>query len=259
MKRTALVTGASSGLGEAFARRLAAKGWDLILVARRTDRLEKLAAELTATHGISARAVTADLARDADVGRLEALIRETPTLELLVNNAGFATGRTFVNVPLERHLAMHAVHVLAPVRLTYAALEVMRPRGRGGIINVSSVAAFLAAAGSASYSATKAHLVVLSRTLNREVKSRGLTVQALCPGFMVTGLQSAAGLDELRREGVPRFVLLKPEKVVDRSLAALAKRRSLCVPGALYKVAAVLGRLGLLDILVAAARPVRRK
>jgi uncharacterized protein len=259
MKRTALVTGASSGLGAAFARRLAAEGWDLILVARRTERLERLAAELTAAHGIAARAVTADLAVDADVGRLEALIRETPTLELLVNNAGFGTGRTFVNVPLEKHLAMHAVHNLAPVRLSYAALEVMRPQGRGGIINVSSVAAFLAMAGSASYSATKAHLVVFSRSLHREVKHRGLTVQALCPGFMTTELHDVPDLEKLRHSGVPKFLWLKPEKVVDRSLAALAKRRSICVPGLTYKVAVILGRLGVLDILAAAAKPAPRK
>ncbi len=250
MNRTALISGASSGLGAAFGRRLAADGWGLVLVARRTERLELLAAELANAHGTAVRVVTADLARDADLRGLEGLIKETPTLELLVNSAGFGTGGTFIDVPLEMHLAMHAVHVLAPVRLTYAALGVMLPRGKGGIINVASVAAFLASAGSASYSATKAHLVVLSRTLNREVSSRGLTVQALCPGFMKTEFHDAGDLEDLHRSGVPGALWLKPEKVVDRSLAALAKHRSLCVPGLPYKLAVILGRLGWLDILV---------
>lgn len=254
MNRTALITGASSGLGAAFSRRLAAQGWDLVLAARRTERLEELAAELTKAPGTAVRVVTADLVQDADLRRLEGLIRETPTLELLINSAGFGTGGTFAETPLEKHLAMHAVHVLAPVRLTYAALEVMLPRGRGGVINVASIAAFLAVAGSVSYSATKAHLVVFSRTLNREVKSRGLTVQALCPGFMITEFHDATDLEELRRSGVPRWLWMKPVKVVERSLAALAKRRSICVPGLAYKFAVILGRLGLLDILVGASR-----
>jgi short-subunit dehydrogenase len=254
MDRTALVTGASSGLGAAFARRLAAAGWDLILVARRTERLEQLAAELKKAHGAVVRVVTADLVQDADVQRLEAVIRETPALELLVNNAGFGTGGTFMNVPLEMHLAMHAVHMRAPVRLTRAAVEVMLPRGKGGVINVASVAAFLTIAGSVTYSATKSFLLVFSRTLNREVKRRGLTVQALCPGFMVTEFHDPAELEETRRWGIPPWLWLKPEKVVHSSLAALAKRRSLCVPGLIYKFAAVLGRLGVLDILARAAR-----
>ena len=254
MNRTALVTGASSGLGAVFARRLAAEGWDLIITARRTERLEQLAAELVKAHGISCQVVSGDLVQEADVQRLEGLIRQTPTLELLINNAGFGTAGTFAKVPLEKHLAMHAVHVLAPVRLSYAAVEVMRPRGKGGIINVASVAAFLSIAGSVSYSATKAHLVVFSRTLNREVKSHGLTVQALCPGFLLSEFHAPPELEKTRRSDVPRWLWLKPERVVRASLAALAKRRSLCVPSLTYKFAVVLGRLGLLDALAMAAR-----
>ncbi len=159
-----------------------------------------------------------------------------------------------MNVPLEKHLAMHAVHIRAPVRLTRAAVEVMLLRGKGGVINVASVAAFLSAAGSVTYSAAKSFLLVFSRTLNREVKTRGLTVQALCPGFTVTEYHNAAELEKIRRWGAPPWLWLKPEKVVRSSLAALARGRSLCVPGLPYKFAMVLGRLGVLDILAAAAR-----
>jgi short-subunit dehydrogenase len=140
MSRTALVTGASSGLGAAFARRLAAEGWDLILVARRTERLEQLAAELKKAHGAVVRVVTADLVQDADVQRLEAVILETPALELLVNNAGFGTGGTS-NVPW-RSIWPCMPSICAPVRLTRAAVEVMLPAEMAGSSTSASVAPF---------------------------------------------------------------------------------------------------------------------
>jgi short-subunit dehydrogenase len=144
---TALITGASSGIGEAFARRLAADGYDLVLVARREARLRELAAALERGHAIRAGVLVADLAGPVDLGRVEQAVSGTGDLTLLVNSAGFVTFGTFADLDISRHLDMIGVHVIAAVRLAHAALPGMLARGRGGIINVASFGAFLPTAG----------------------------------------------------------------------------------------------------------------
>src|SRR5690348_7471465 len=150
-KPQALVTGASAGIGVAFAHRLARDGYDLILVARRVDRLEALARELG-----GAETLAADLTSDSDLKRVEERIAATPNLQLLVNNAGFGTQGRFFELPVDGQDQMHRLHVLATVRLTHAALRAMVPRGVGAVINVSSVAGFSQSPGNTSYCATKA-------------------------------------------------------------------------------------------------------
>ncbi|MCU1234201.1 MAG: short-chain dehydrogenase/reductase, partial [Candidatus Solibacter sp.] len=149
--RVALITGASSGIGEVFARRLARDGFGLILVARRADRLEALARELGDTETIAA-----DLATDEGLARVEQRIASAPDLELLVNNAGFGTKGKFWEAPLEGQETMYHLHVIATMRLTRAALAAMVPRGRGAVINVSSVAGYGQSPGNFSYCSTKA-------------------------------------------------------------------------------------------------------
>jgi short-subunit dehydrogenase len=163
---TALVTGASSGIGEAFARKLAARGYDLILVARREDRLRTLDASLPGHTEV----VSADLASEAGLAAVEQAIRECAGLELLVNNAGFGTLGRFWEADIAGQVRMHEVHVVATMRLTHAALAGMVPRGRSGVINVSSVAAFVQSQGGVSYCATKAWINSFTQGLALELR-----------------------------------------------------------------------------------------
>jgi short-subunit dehydrogenase len=194
-KRIAMVTGASSGIGAEFARRLARDGFDLILVARRQDLLEQLARELG-----GAEILAADLTLDEDLARVAARIASAPELELLVNNAGFGARGRFWETPLDGQERMHRLHVMATLRLTRAALAAMVPRARGGVINVSSVAAFGQNPGSVSYCATKAWMNSFTEGLDLELRGIGspVRVQALCPGYTVTGFHDAPGHEPRR-------------------------------------------------------------
>ena len=154
-RKLAIITGASSGIGAMFARKLAARGYNLLLVARREDRLRSLAVELAETYHVSAGILVADLAVDAERERVAERIGSAPDLGLLVNNAGFGTLGFFADSDVESQLQMHRLHVIAALHLTHAALANLIPRGEGGVINVSSVAAFGQSAGSVSYCATK--------------------------------------------------------------------------------------------------------
>jgi short-subunit dehydrogenase len=235
MSGVALITGASSGIGAVFARRLAARGYGLILVARREDRLRELAADLPG----QAEIVVADLAADAGIAAVERVIRERGDLELLVNNAGFGTRGEFWEADLAGQIRMHEVHVMATMRLTHAALEGMVPRGRGGVISVSSVAAFGQSPGSVSYCATKAWINSFTEGLDMELRRRGsaVKVQALCPGFTVTEFHESAGVDAKQ---IPAFLWMKAEDVVDASLEGLERGKVIVVPGWKYKIGAAL-------------------
>ena len=184
----AFVTGASSGIGATFARQLAAEGYDLVLVARRAERLAELAAELRAQHGAAAETLSADLERDEDVARVAGRLAAAENLALLVNNAGFGTKGYFWQTDGARQEAMHRLHVLATVRLTRAALPGMVARGKGGVINVSSVAGFIQSASNVSYCATKAWMNAFTEGLWMELRKSGspVTVQSLCPGYTYT-------------------------------------------------------------------------
>lgn len=234
--RTALITGASSGLGEVFARRLAARGYNLLLTARREERLNKLRHELEAEHSITAEVFMADLAKAEDVDRLVERIGSMDSLEMLVNNAGFGTSGKFAEVDIEGQTDMIQVHVVATVRLTRAALAGMIVRGRGAIVNVSSVAGFLTGSGSLTYCATKAYLISFSQSLQAELKGTGVGVQALCPGFTYTGFHDTSALKGFERSQVPKFLWMPADYVVDNSLKALEKGRVICIPSWKYRL-----------------------
>ena len=234
----ALVTGASSGLGETFARALAKRGFDLILVARREEKLRALAAALP----VDSEIVVADLATDEGVAAAERAIVACDRLEVLVNNAGFGTTGRFWIAEEAGQEAMHRVHVVATVKLTHAALRGMVARGKGGVINVSSVAAFGQNQGNVSYCATKAWMNSFTLGLDAELKGAGskVRVQALCPGFTETDFHgtlfrttASAG-----RAGVAPFLWLKANDVVEASLGALENGRGpIVVPDWKYKIA----------------------
>ncbi len=229
----ALVTGASSGIGEVYARTLAARGTALVLVARRGDRLEALAKEVD----VPTEVLTADLADPDDLRRVEERVAATTDpVDLLVNNAGFGTTGDFASLPVEREEEEIRLNILAVVRLCRAALPGMLERGAGGIVNVSSLAAFQPDPGNAVYGATKAFVLSFSEAVAEEVHKRGVQVQALCPGYTRTEFQTTAEYETSR---IPKIVWQTPDKVVDASLAALDKGKVLCVPGPHNKVAAV--------------------
>ena len=231
----ALITGASSGIGEVFARKLAARGYDLILVARREERLRTLAANLpTETQMLSA-----DLASEAGLDAAERTIRDCGQLELLVNNAGFGTMGRFWEADIDGQTRMHEVHVMATMRLTHAALAGMVPRGRGGVISVSSVAAFGQSPGNVSYCATKAWINSFTEGLDMELRSLGspVKVQALCPGFTVTEFHETLGMDT---KEIPGFLWLKADDVVQASLEGFDRGEVIVVPNWKYKIGAAL-------------------
>jgi uncharacterized protein len=230
MSKVALVTGASSGIGEVFARTLAKRGYALILVARRKERLEKLSAELG-----NAAVLTADLALDADLHRVEELIATDPELELLVNNAGFGVQGPFHEAPGEAQDRMHRVHVNAIERLSYAALQSMVARRKGAIINVSSVAGFLVSPYSVSYNATKAWINSFTEGLYLELCAlhSPVRVQALCPGFTYSEFHDMAGMD---RGLIPHSLWMSAEEVVNASLRGLERNKLFVIPGWKYRL-----------------------
>ena len=239
MRPLALITGASSGIGAAFAQALAARTYDLILVARRKDRLEEQARSLEQSHEIRAEVVPADLAADDGIAALEQRIAQAPNLEILVNNAGFGTKGKFFTLDVHSQDQMHRLHVLATMRLTHAALRGMTARGKGGIINVSSVAAFWQSPGSVSYCATKCWMNSFTEGLAFELASAGspVKVQALCPGYTLSEFHDSAGMD---RKLIPKSLWMRAEDVVADSLRGLERGRTIVVPGWRYKAAVFL-------------------
>lgn len=228
---TALITGASSGIGAAFARKLASLGYNIVLVARHQEKLEAIAKELEQEHPIAAEALPADLATDDGMASVEKRIDEIPDLTRLVNNAGFGTRGDFADVDLEKSMAMIRVHVNASTRLAHAALPGMMARRRGALINVASPSAFVPLRGNAVYSATKAYLIALSECLQLEVQDAGIKVQALCPGFTYSEFHSTDEYQGMDRSRIPNFLWLSAEATVDQSLKALNNSRVVFVPG----------------------------
>ncbi len=234
---TVVVTGASSGIGESFAYAFAKHGFDLVLVARRTERLMKIAEKLKSEYFISCNIISADLSVKEDIEKVAAYIRQIENLDILVNDAGFGTSGDFLHVPITRSLQMLNVHVIASVQLTHSALQVFINRKRGAIINVSSLGAYILARGCAMYTSTKSFLVTFSENLGIELKNRNIFIQALCPGFTLTEFHEVGNLQNFDRNKIPSFMWMNPEYVVSRSLKALEKHKKIvCVPGLKYKI-----------------------
>jgi len=230
----ALITGASSGIGRAIAVRLAADGSDLIVVARRRDRLEALAEELRAAHGVKVDVVVADVTDPEQLAALEERLRTgSPSVDLLVNNAGVGGQGAFAELPLDRQESQIRLNVLAPVRLTHAALGPMLARGHGGVLNVSSIAGLQPMPRVATYAATKAYLSSFSHALHEEVRRQGVVVTNLLPGFTTTEFHEASSVN---RSIVPGFAWMKADTVARAGLRAVAKGRAQCVPGLGYRV-----------------------
>jgi len=249
-KNKALITGASAGIGATFARKLAERNYDLILVARRRERLKILRRELEEQHGVTCEVLPADLADEVGIETVAERIRETTDLTMLVNNAGFGTIGMFAEVDIMRHIDMIKVHVTAAVRLCHAALPAMIANRRGDIINVSSVSGFMDNPGGATYNPTKAYLNSFSQTLRNEMAEYGVRVQALCPGFTLTEFHEVGDFVEFVRDKVPKGWWMTPEFVVRKSLKGLEKGQVICIPHIRYKAIVALYRNRLISRLL---------
>ncbi len=225
--KTTLITGASSGIGEVFARKLAARGENLLLVARSGEKLASICEELACAHNVSAQYVAMDLSAAGAGARLfEETERRGLEVETLINNAGFGSMGDFLDQDVERELNMVDLNVKAPVDLTYRFLPAMRERKAGEIINVASTAAFQPVPYMATYAATKAFVLSFSQALWEENRAYGIRVLALCPGVTETNFFEAAQI-----ERPPGRVVQTPEEVVETGLAALRRGKSHVVSG----------------------------
>jgi short-subunit dehydrogenase len=227
---TALITGSTAGIGAAFARRLAADGHNLVLVARNTERLAEQATELHDRHGIEAEVLTADLATDEGIETVATRLadRKNP-VDLLVNNAGFGNKGRYLDVSMADELKMLKVHCEAVLRLTSAATEAMRERGRGGVVNVASVAAFVPRG---TYGASKAWVVQFTQGAAKDLAGSGVRLMALAPGFVRTEFHERAGMGT---DNIPNWMWLDADKLVAAALADLARGKTLSIPDPRYK------------------------
>jgi short-subunit dehydrogenase len=232
----ALVTGATAGIGAAFARRLAADGYDLVLVARDAGRLEAYAKELTAAHGGAAEVLPADLSTDEGADKVARRLADESAepVDLLINNAGIGLKSSFLRNDYADEARVLRLNVAAVMRLTHAVLPAMTARGHGAIVNVSSVAGFGALQPGSTYAATKAWVTVFSESVGLSARRHGVRVLALCPGFVRTEFHERAGIDTA---GSPEWMWLKADDVVKVALRDLGRGRLVSVPDWRYKSA----------------------
>jgi len=249
---TALVTGATAGIGNAFVRRLGRDRYHLVLVSRDAERLDSLAAELRTSYGVQVEVLAADLAEDEGCRAVEARLADPERpVDLLVNNAGFSVNSRFLAGDVEDEERMLRVLVRAVLRLTRAAVPGMIERRHGAVINVSSVAGFVP---QGTYSAAKAWVTSFTQGLSGDLSGTGVRVLALCPGYTHTEFHERAGID-MRR--TPDWLWLDAEEVVADAFASLARGSVVCVPGAQYKTIVTLARHLPTRAVTAVARRVR--
>lgn len=234
----ALITGATAGIGAEFARQLAARGDDLVLVARTADRLERLAAALRAEHRVDVEVVAADLLDEGGLARVDARLAQAEhPVDLLINNAGFGLVTDLVDSTLEQEQQHLALHVTVPLQLSRTALRGMLPRGRGRVVLVSSVAAFTPRG---TYGAAKAWGVSFARWANLRYRPRGVSVTAVCPGFVRTEFHERMGVSI---DGIPRALWLEAPQLVRLALRGIDRGRSVVIPTVRYRVLAGLARV----------------
>ena len=240
-RRSAVITGGSSGLGLAFARQLAKEGFSLILAARREEVLGEVKRQLEAEYNVPVEVFRVDLSQESEIRRLEDRIKELARIDYLVNAAGFGIGgQVYPDHNLDRSSDMLRVHCLATQRLSCAAAQKMKTVGAGNIINIASVAAFLTSRGAVDYSSTKAFIVSFTKGLACDLKGTGVRAEVLCPGFVRTGFHAT---EEMKPDAdlynrLPRWLWLNADWVARKSLAAIRRRRpkTVYIPSILYKI-----------------------
>jgi uncharacterized protein len=227
-KGTAVVTGASTGIGATYADRLARRGYDLILVARNGERLDALAARLRSETGRTVKTIVADLTRRSDLEKIENVLRTDSTISVLVNNAGTATLAPLGTANIEKLNSEIELNIVAPTRLSHAVLPGLVSRARGSIINIASVMSQMIQPGNSVYGGTKAYLLHLSQVLNQEVGGSGVHVQAVLPGATRTEIWSTAGID--LDAAFPAEMIMEVGEMVDAALAGLDSGETVTIP-----------------------------
>jgi short-subunit dehydrogenase len=235
---TSLITGATAGIGAAFARRLALEGHTLVLVARDEERLNTCARDLRDEHGVTVEVLAADLALDAGIAAVEARLTDrSAPVDVLINNAGFGNRGGFLDASIEDELRMLTLHCEAVLRLTTAAGSAMRERGRGWIVNVASVAAFLPRG---TYGASKAWVVSFTEGVARELAGSGVRLMALCPGFVRTEFHQRA---RMGTTDIPDWMWLDADRLVAAAVRDLAVGKTVSVPDLRYKAVVAFAKL----------------
>ncbi len=243
---TALITGATAGIGAAYAKLLAKEGFDLVLVARDLPRLKGVAKELSKLYKIKAETIKADLTKPAQLAKVEKrLANNSKPIEVLINNAGFGLKDSFLVSNLAREQELLDVLVTAPMRLSHAVLPGMIKRNSGSIVNVSSVASFIAGG---TYSAAKSYLTVFSEYLHTELRDTNIKVSALCPGFTRTEFHARG---KMKMSGLPDYMWTAVDQVVAKSWRYVKAGKVICIPGWQYMLLSSIARI--------APRPVVRK
>jgi hypothetical protein len=244
-RRLALVTGASAGIGAAFARMLAAHGYDVALTARRADRLEALAEEIRMRSGVEALTVSADLVDpEGPAGILDHLAAHGRTVDFLVNNAGYGLPGVYAETRWADQAAFLQVMLHAPCELAHRVLPGMTARRFGRIVNVASLAGMIpGAAGHTLYGATKSFLIKFSQSLHLEARGAGVHVSALCPGFTYSEFHDVNGTRQMVSASTPAWAWMGADEVVAAGYAAVEANRAICVPGGANKAAATLAKL----------------
>ncbi|WP_338764633.1 SDR family oxidoreductase [Massilia sp. METH4] len=226
-KGTALITGASSGIGAIYADRLAARGYDLILVARNEARLHDVADRVERAHGRKATIVQADLGQRDDLARVEEILRTDPAITLLVNNAGFGGVTPLLESSVDRMEQMIDINVTAPTRLMYAAAPAFVARGGGTIINIASIVAVGVEILNGVYGASKAYVLALTQSLHHELADKGIRAQAVLPGATATDFWDTAGLSHTN---LPSGMVMRAQDMVDAALAGLDQGEVVTIP-----------------------------
>ena len=244
MRSWALITGATSGIGESFTRLLASNSYNVVLVARDLPRLHERATGLQSIYGVETVVLQADLSTDAGCALVERYIADNE-IDVLINNAGFGINKAFTVSALDAEQNMLDVLVRTPMRLMHVALPGMKARDNGIIINVSSVAGFIA---SGTYSASKSYLTVLSESINTELSGTKVKICALCPGFTRTEFHQRG---RMSMKGLPTFMWLNADKLVAKAWSDAIKGKAISIPGWQYKLLAL--------IMSIAPRPMVRK
>lgn len=250
MAKWALITGGTVGIGEAFARLLASEGYNLVLNARDVAKLEERAAAFRQKYGIEVEVLPADVSTDCE--KIEAYI-QSHQIDVLINNAGYGLNESFTRSTIDQEQNVLDVLVRAPMRLTHAVLPQMKARKSGVIVNVSSVASFIAGG---HYSASKSYLTVLSESLHTEMKGRGVTVMALCPGFTRTEFHQRAGM---KMSALPGFLWLDVDEMVRTGWSDAKNGKAVSIPGLQYKLLHLLTRLAPRHIVRRMGIQIRRR
>jgi short-subunit dehydrogenase len=251
---TALVTGATAGIGAAYAKRLANEGYDLILVARDKKRLTDTAKSLSKEFGVKCEILVADLTKSAQLAKVEKrLASKVKPIEVLINNAGFGINKSFLDSARDAEQELLDVLVTAPMRLTHSVLPIMKERNYGTVVNVSSVASWIAGG---TYSAAKSYLTVFTESLHTELRGTKVNISALCPGFTRTEFHERG---RMKMTGLPNFMWLSAEMVVAHSWEAAKANKAICIPGWQYLILSSISRFGPRPLVRKIGMNVRKK